>query len=384
MSVPLIAHIVHRFDVGGLENGVVNLINAIPAHRYRHAIVCMTDYNPDFAARIQRSDVELIALHKREGKDLGVYGRCLRALRALRPAIVHTRNTATLEMQAVAWWAGVPARIHGEHGRDIHDLEGRLPRYNRLRRALRPLVHRYIALSQDLAFWLGDTVRVRANRVVTICNGVDHTRFHPPLHGRETWPNLNWGPDTVVIGAVGRMQTVKDPINLAHAFLLLRERVPDLWPRLRLAMIGAGPLRDEAEQVLQTGGAEAQIWLPGSRNDTAALMRGMDLYTLPSQAEGISNTLLEAMASGLPSVATRVGGNAELVVEGITGQLVPAGDSAALADTLAEYVRDPARRLREGLAARRRVEEHFSLDHMVERYLAVYDEVSQPSMRGSL
>jgi len=85
---PLVAHVIHRLDVGGMENGLVNLINHMPAAHYRHAIICMTDYT-DFSQRIRRADVGLYALHKREGKDVGVHWRLRRLLRELQPAIVH-------------------------------------------------------------------------------------------------------------------------------------------------------------------------------------------------------------------------------------------------------------------------------------------------------
>lgn len=136
---PLVAHIIHRLDVGGLENGLVNIINRTPPERYRHAIICMIDYNPAFRARIRREGVECHALHKREGKDLGVYFRLRRLLSELRPDIVHTRNLSALEAQLPAWLAGVRCRVHGEHGRDVHDIDGRNRKYNLLRRALRPL-----------------------------------------------------------------------------------------------------------------------------------------------------------------------------------------------------------------------------------------------------
>ena len=118
---PLIIHVIQHLITGGLENGLVNLINLMPADRYRHAIVCISHYS-DFKERIQRDDVPVIALHKREGHDLRVYGKFWRVLREMEPMIVHTRSTPALEFLAVAALAGIPGRIHGEHGRDIYDL----------------------------------------------------------------------------------------------------------------------------------------------------------------------------------------------------------------------------------------------------------------------
>ena len=124
-SRPLIAHVVYRFGMGGLENGIVNLVNRMHPPRWRHAIVSLTDISPEFAARIERADMAYAALEKGPGHLLRHYPRLVRLLRELRPAIVHTRNLAALEAVIPAWAAGVPVRIHGEHGWDIHDPAGR-------------------------------------------------------------------------------------------------------------------------------------------------------------------------------------------------------------------------------------------------------------------
>ena len=368
---PLIAHIIHRLDVGGLENGLVNLINRTP--QYRHAIICMTDYG-DFSRRITHDAASLYALNKREGKGLGVYIRLWRLLRRLRPDIVHTRNLATLEGQLPAALAGVRCRVHGEHGWDVHDPDG--SKYRWLRRLYRPLVQRYIPLSRDIERYLAQQVEVGAAKLVQIHNGVDTVRFHPAVAGRESLPPHGFAPPgTVVIGAVGRMQEIKDPLNLVRAFLQLLRRDQSARERLRLVMIGDGPLRREAQLMLEAEGAAQLAWLPGARDDIPELLRGMDIFVLPSRAEGISNTILEAMASALPVVATRVGGNAELLAEGISGALAPPADPAALADAIDAYVRDPDLRRRHGMAGRERVEREFSLDAMVARYVEVYESL---------
>ncbi|MFZ5530241.1 MAG: TIGR03088 family PEP-CTERM/XrtA system glycosyltransferase [Pseudomonadota bacterium] len=373
---PLVAHIIHRLDVGGLENGLVNIINRTPPERYRHAIICMTDYNPAFRARIRREGVECHALHKREGKDLGVYFRLRRLLIELRPDIVHTRNLSALEAQLPAWLAGVRCRVHGEHGRDVHDIDGRNRKYNLLRRALRPLVDKYIPLSRDLEQWLKTQIGVPEEKIVHICNGVDSMLFHPAAQGREPLPAQEFADkDSIVIGTLGRMQTVKDQLTLVRAFLLLLDSYPDARQRLRLALIGDGPLREQAQQLLRQANALELCWLPGSRDDAPGLLRGLDIFVLPSLAEGISNTILEAMASGLPVVATQVGGNPELVLDGGTGVLVPPDDPRAMADALWQYLDDQQRLCRHGAEGRRRIEQEFSLERMVEKYLGVYDAV---------
>ena len=164
---PLVVHIIYRLGIGGLENGVVNLINRMPADRYRHAIVCLAGYT-DFANRLQRDDVTLHDLEKKPGKDPGCYLRLFRLLRKLRPAIVHTRNVGTLDCQLVALLAGVPCRIHGEHGWEATDLHGRNARYRWLRRNSRFFVHHYMTVSADMQHWLENVIGIPAGRTTQI------------------------------------------------------------------------------------------------------------------------------------------------------------------------------------------------------------------------
>jgi sugar transferase (PEP-CTERM/EpsH1 system associated) len=370
---PLIAHIIHRLDVGGLENGLINLINRTP--QYRHAVICMTDYT-DFSRRITHDAVGLYALHKRQGQDPGVYLRLWRLLRRLRPDIVHTRNLSALEAQLPAFLAAVPGRVHGEHGWDVHDLDGSNRKYQWLRRIYRSLVQRYIPLSDELDRYLRQRIRVDSAKIARIYNGVDTVRFHPASPIRQELPVAGFAArDAVIIGTVGRMQAVKDPMNLVHAFIHLSQRDGLNQYQLRLAMIGDGPLRREALDTLETAGLAHCAWLPGSRDDIADMLRCMDIFVLPSRAEGISNTILEAMASGLPVVATRVGGNSELIAEGVSGALIPASDSVALAEAIEVYLRDPSLRHRHGDAGRERVELTFGIDEMVNKYVKVYESV---------
>lgn len=372
---PLIAHIIYRLDVGGLENGLVNLINGMPATDYRHAIICTNGYS-DFRARIHRPDVEIFSLDKREGKDLGIYFRLWRLLRRLRPAIVHTRNMATLELTVPAFFAGVPARIHGEHGRDMLDLDGSSARHRRLRRLFQPFVNRYIALSQDLARYLTESVGVPPAKVSQIYNGVDTDTFRPAPAGRDPLPVEGFaGPDSIVVGTVGRMQPVKDQLALVEAFIQLLGTLPGGRDQLRLIIVGDGPQRQRALDMLHGAGAGHLAWLPGSRADIPALLRCMDIFVLPSLGEGISNTILEAMASGLPVVASRVGGNPELVEEKGSGELFPAGDRAVLAEILQSLVNSAEKRRQYGQRGRQLAEQKFSMATMVAGYGAIYDEL---------
>ena len=372
---PLIAHVIYRLDVGGLENGLVNLINHIPAERFRHAIICLSDYSA-FRRRLRRGDVPVFALHKPPGNSPIMHFKLWRLLRQLRPDIVHTRNLGALEGTLPAMLAGVPVRIHGEHGRDVDDLDGRNARHQVMRRLFKPLVSHYIAVSRDLESYLRQKVGVPGSRVAQIYNGVDSERFHPAGERREDVPCAGFaGTDKFVIGTVGRMQEVKDQLTLARAFARLVRDIPGGDQRLRLVMIGDGPLRERVRVLLANAGVEQLAWLPGERDDVPRMMRSFDLFVLPSLAEGISNTILEAMASGLPVLATDVGGNPELIEPGVTGSLVPRNDADSMARAMHAYVESAELCRRQGSNARRTLERRFGMQAMAGAYMAVYDSM---------
>ena len=371
---PLIAHVLHRFDTGGLENGVVNLINHLPAGAYRHVVIALTDVT-DFRHRLQAPDVECIALHKPPGQGARIYPQVWRLLRRLQPAVVHSRNLAALEMQPAAWAAQVPVRIHGEHGRDIEDLHGTSRRHQHIRRLYAPFVHRYVALSQDLAGYLTGPVGIAPGRVRQIYNGVDARRFHPSADGPSSIAGCPFSaPAHWLVGTVGRMQTVKHQMLLVRAFVLALQQQPTLRARLRLVLVGDGPLRAQAQALLAEAGVADLAWLPGERSDVPVVMRGLHAFVLPSLAEGVSNTILEAMATGLPVLATAVGGNAELVQQGQTGLLVPSDDMPAMAEALCRLAQQPQLAASMGAAGRAAVDARFSLQAMVAAYDALYGE----------
>ena len=372
-SAPLIAHVVYRFGVGGLENGIVNLVNRMPAQRWRHVIVALTQVSGQFAERIERRDVRYIELGKRPGHLWRDYPRLYRLFKDLRPAVVHTRNLAALEAAVPAWAANVPVRLHGEHGWDQHDPDGRRRRYQYVRRMYRPFVTRYVALSQHIERYLEQHVGVAPDRVSQIYNGVDTERFFPSGAQRVPIPGCPFGrPEEWLIGWAGRMEAVKDPLNLARAFVRALDH-STAAKRLRLVLVGDGALREALHSALDREGVRDRVWFAGERADVAEILRGLDCFVLPSLAEGVSNTILEAMASGLPIVATRVGGNAELIESGMTGLLVPPANSDALAEGMLRYFSDPATARRHGRAARRVAETRFSLARMVTDYSSLYE-----------
>lgn len=372
---PLIAHVIFSLGVGGLENGVVNLINTMPEENYRHAIICIKNAT-DFRQRIKKQNVAIYELHKQEGHDFGAYLRMYRLLKQIKPAIVHTRNLAAIEYQLPAWLAGVKHRVHGEHGWDVFDPDGNNKKYQQLRRFLSPLIDKFIPLSQHLEDYLRIKVGINPDKIVRICNGVDTKKFYP-VSQKTSLPgcDLPFNSEFIYIGSVGRMHGVKDQLTLVRAFIRLLEKQPELKANVRLIIIGDGPLRQQAIHLLESKGVAELAWLPGQRNDIADIMRRLDIFVLPSKAEGISNTILEAMATGLPVVATRVGGNPELIDDGETGRLVEKENNGDMAEALLDYVGNPEKRQRHGANGLEKVRRQYALEVMVNHYLAVYDMV---------
>jgi sugar transferase (PEP-CTERM/EpsH1 system associated) len=374
---PLVAHIIYALSTGGLENGLVNIINRSPPDRYRHVIICLTTAD-EFAQRITAPDVQVIELQKREGYDLRCYAALRRLLKELRPAIIHSRNMAALEAQLCSVGLRNVKRVHGEHGREINDLDGSNWKYLLFRKLMRLFVHRYIAVSKDLEHWLIAMVGVSAEKIRQIYNGVDHSRFAPEFVKPLALLPARWQQHDgiLVAGTVGRLTPVKDQQLLLLAVAHMRESDPALRDRVRLLIVGDGPLRPLLTQLIEQLALQDIAWLAGDRQDVPRLLQAMDVFVLPSLGEGISNTVLEAMASGLPVIATAVGGNVELVQDGYNGSLVPAGDHLALSKALAALLHDDSERVRRGANARQRVCERFDWDRTVASYLCVYDELT--------
>jgi sugar transferase (PEP-CTERM/EpsH1 system associated) len=369
---PLILHVIHHLVTGGMENGLVNLVNGLPPSEFRHAIVCIEDFS-EFRNRVQSAEVEVTALHRSRVGIWRVRRRIFSLCRRIRPAIVHTRNLSGLDALLPARLAGVPVCLHGEHGWDVNNLHGDQWKPALLRRLHSPLVTRYVTVSRHLQRYLVDRVGIAEARITHICNGVDTTRFTPATaKTHDLLPPPMRGDSVVVIGTVGRAQAVKDQVTLLRAVARIVAADPAMRAVLRVAIVGGGPLLSTLREEAAALGIADLAWLPGGLDDVPAVLRQFDVFVLPSLAEGISNTILEAMATGLPIVATGVGGNTEIVEEGAWGRFFTPQDVDGLASQLLAYVRDPALRAEHAAAARHAAVTRFSLRVMVERYRETY------------
>lgn len=359
---PLVVHLLHALKLGGVEVGLVEMLHRFPPASFRHAIVCLTVAGT-LAQRLPPG-VAVYPLHKRPGQDFPAYFRLWQLLRRLRPAIVHSRTVGTLDAQLYAWLARVPVRLHGEEGVQT-DPDLTSPRDRWLRRAMAPLITRYTVVARSLYDHLHRDIGIAPARLTLIPNGVDIRRFHPAPRQPIGPPGFST-PETLIVGAVGRMHPVKDHFTLLDAFARLAH------PAARLAIIGDGPLLEPTRRRAHQLNLSSRVWIPGARDDIHQLLGGFDVFVLPSLGEGMSITLLEAMATGLAIVATAVGGTPEVIDDGVDGTLTPRADAAALARALERYLHSPPLRAAHGAAARAKAVARFSLDAMVAAYHDVY------------
>ncbi len=358
-----ILHILHALGVGGLENGVVNLVNHLDFEQFEHEICCVTQSGA-MAQRLTRR-VKIHEIGKGAGRTYLLPLRIAALIRKVHPDIVHTRNWGTIDGVIGARLAGVKNVVHGEHGREATDPNGANYRRQIFRRLLAPAISRFVTVSSDLEEWLVKDVGVLPSKVRQIINGVDTAKFFPAVNRREVKRKFGFTDSRVLVGIVGRLDAVKDHPTLIKAIHAQAQSI-------HLLIIGSGPMEENLRSLVAQLKIDSRVSFLGVRSDIPELMKAMDVFVLPSIAEGISNTILEAMSSGLPVVASRVGGNPELVIPGETGELFEAGKFEELAGILSTYCSDPALIELHGHQGRARVEEYFSLDVMVQKYAEMY------------
>lgn len=366
-----ILHVVHRLGFAGTELGVVKLAQSLDRTRFASGIACCAGAEP---ALRRPAGVDVFEFDRPgHGNDWRLVVWLSRLCARERPDIVHTHGWATLcEGFAAAALSRVPVVVHGEHG----TLETR-PRNVRVQRWLWRRAAQVLAVSSCTAGRMARDIGFPIERIHPIHNGVDLHRFQP---GNRTAARLALGlpPQALVVGTVGRLHPVKDHHTLLAAAAMLRAR----GLRFELVVAGDGPLQAPLRARARELGLNDVVHFLGNRPDAERVLRALDVFVLSSVSEGLPNSVLEAMATRLPVVATRVGGTAECVDDAATGLLVPGGEPDALCEALAALLGDAARRETMGLAGRQRVAALFSLQSMARKYETVYTHVAARARVG--
>lgn len=359
-----VMHVVYRLQPGGMELGVVKLVNGLdPA--VVHSSICSTV--PASGLReLVSPDVPIFELRRRDGNDPRLIWELLELFRRERPDIVHTHGWGTLvEGWSAARLARVPIVVHGEHGTlQLNRVQRRVQRFVWAR------ADRLLSVSSRLADRMSAATGFPRDRITVVTNGVDLSRF-TSVSRTDARRALDIPDDVVVIGTAGRLVPVKNQSLLLEALgALSRQGVPFMG-----LIAGEGPLRDDLTAKATALGLGSRIRFLGHRPDPETVYAALDLFVLSSHSEGMSNTILEAMASGVAVVATRVGGADELVADGVTGVLVPPSSKEQLAVALLALATDESRRRSMGMAGRDRAGSVFGLSRMIREYESVYREV---------
>lgn len=362
-----ITHVVENLNRGGLERMVLELVKQQHRQGHQCQVVCVFEAG-SLAGELEGLGVPVIACRKRAGLDLPALARIRRSVRAHGSDVMHTHN-AVAHYQAVLATAGL------KFGRLINTRHG-MGENQRSRR--REWLYRRALVRTDSVVLVCEAARraailrgiVPEAKARVVPNGIALDRTgQADEHARKLLRSrLGLAASTRVIGTVGRLNWAKDQASLIRAFREVHDRYPDT----ALVLIGGGELRDELQQCADRLAIAGSVHFLGDRDDVPALLQGMDLFALSSVSEGYSMALLEACAAALPIVATDVGGNREIVQNGLTGSLVSARDSAALAEALAALLREPAQAQALGRAARAWVESHGSLESMTASYAEIY------------
>lgn len=368
-----VLHIVQSMETGGLENGIVNLVNNSNSDEFVVDILCLREKgelaervtNPNshifFDGNTQHS--KLIAIKK-------VYLHC----KQHQYDIIHSHGYATMLAAYVGGtFARCPNIINGEHGTLYYSSkkEVLIQRYlfNRMKLNL--------SVSRVLQDKVCETYSLSQKIFKTIINGVDTQKFNPGFESQSLRKQLDVQESKVIIGSVGRLVAVKNYPSLIRAMSLIVEK----FPNVKLLLAGDGPERKKLENLITELELTAYVTLLGRREDVPELMNLYDIFVLPSFSEGLSNTLLESMACGTPVVASDVGGNKEIVAEGITGHLYPSDDSNELAKLLSRLVEEEQLREKLGAQARKHIEDNFSIASMVNNYENTYQDLLRSEVR---
>ena len=365
-----VLYLVTGLHVGGAEKLVLHLTTHLDRRRYAPVVASLIGgaLTPDF----ERAGIQVHDLRMRVKWDLGVLARLARVLRAERPAILHTHLVhADLLGRLVGRWCGVPIIVNTVHMIEPFRRGGLLQRLDRWTAAR--WSHGHAAVSEAVKQQVRAVEGLAADRITVIPNGIPRP---PALSGaaqEAARAELGLAPGTPLIGIVSRLEARKGHHLLFAAMQLLGGR----WPGLHCVVVGDGEERRALEAQARTLGLASRVTFLGTRHDVPRWLASLDIFLLPSLLEGAPMVLLEAMAAGVPIIATQVGGVPDLLEHETTALLVPAGETAALAAAIHQLLSDPLLARQLGDRARQEFARRFDAAITADRTEAWYDRLVQ-------
>lgn len=362
-----VLHVISFMGRGGAEMGILKLISGL-GDDFEHRVCTTRGFDAEFVGSHFSKEKVFVAGSSDLKLQFPLF-RLARLMRQYRPHIVHSRNWGAIEAVAAAKLAGVPVVIHSEHGYEVDMFSG-LPMRRRLfRRASYAMADATFAVTRELRDFHARQAWIHPRSMGVMYNGVDTQRFAPSREARIAMRQELGLPETsFVVGSVGRLVPIKDHQTFLKAAATLVKNGLDI----RVLLVGSGPERERLQSLASANNLEGRVCFTGDSGRVPELLNAMDVFVLPSLGEGMSNTLLEAMACGLPTLATNVGGNPEIITDNLNGCLFAPGDVAWLASKLELLARDPGLIHQLGTAARNHAIESFSLSRMLELYRSFY------------
>jgi len=362
-----VLYVLGQLGMGGTERQILHLIRRLPPERYRAEVVSLT--RGGALAEEFSGACAVHAFDKGVSAEPRVLASLAGLIRRLDPAVIHASSFSSNWRTALACGLAGGRRFLASV-RNIGDWMGPLRR--RVERTVVDRAAAVIVNAQAIKTFMIEHVGARPERIRVIPNGVELDRFRPRREGDPDLRRELLGSNgSLLVGSVMSLSAKKNPGVLVAAAADVARRMPGV----RFVLAGEGSLRGEIERQAGSLGLGERFRLLGLRDDVPELLRALDILVLPSGREGLPNVVLEAMACGVPVVATAVGGTPELVVEGRTGSLVPPGDASRLASAIMEMASDPERLRSLGAAAAEHVRSAYGMDAMVSRTIQLYDEV---------
>jgi sugar transferase (PEP-CTERM/EpsH1 system associated) len=367
-----VGHVIYAFQDGGMERGLLNLINYGDRDRFQHIILCLTEAGA-FAKLLASPSCTVIELHKKEGNDWRLPWRIAQVARQHMIDILHARGwPAMVETIIGGWLAGVSATMYTFHGKTFNELQGVNFQRRWVQRIMIRSFNRVMTLNGSMRADLSAECLLPEAFIQIIANGVDLDIFCPQQKRQSLRAGFNLPKDRLIVGNVARLDPVKNHEVILRALCRINKAIRPFF-----LLVGDGGHRIALQRQIHKLGLDSDVCLFGYSNRISELLNCMDFYVQSSLYEGFSNTVLEALACGLPILATKVGGTTDILTENEEGFFFQPTDDKMLASLFVRLLQDQELRCVLGEQARRRAAQYFPVQSMVHKYEAVYRDVVQ-------
>jgi len=366
-KVRKILHLNNTSSIGGAEQVILDLAAFTDPGKFRSYVTVLRE--GELVSEMRKRDIRFLWLKEStQVYDYKFLKNITQLVKESRIDLIHSHTWGT---DFYGYWAskilGVPmlATVHNRYyifGKWTRRLSYKV---------LISHVQKIVAVSKDIQNLLKEDLKLLPQKIKLIYNGIDTSKFEKKFDQEKLRKELNLLKEDLILGNVGNLREVKDH----HTLILSFSKVSPFFPQAKLLIIGEGELKSNLLKLRAELGLENKVSLLGHRDDIPSLLNLMDVFILSSRLEGCSISILEAMASGKPVIATRVGGNPELVLEGKTGFLVPSAEPEKLAETIIQLLKDEKLRKKMGEEGRKRVMEKFSKESMVKNYEELYSQI---------